>query len=147
MKKYEILKKKTSRNYFIIMSLFSKLILFLLVLLVLVLWASGICSRSLLISCAIIEVFSTRIFRNLDLGIEWVLRCKAMKLEPLRCIVSRCEIVIVVKPTYVLFSLETLSPKGHLNIYIRHLSYQEVQWRRKSYWKYLGWGFKIFCSK
>ena len=28
-----------------------------------------------LISCAIIVVFSTRIYRNLDLGIEWVLRC------------------------------------------------------------------------
>ena len=25
-----------------------------------------------------ILVFSTRIFRNLDLGIEWVLRCKAI---------------------------------------------------------------------
>ena len=34
--------------------------------------ASRICSRSLLISCAIIEVFSTRIFRNLDLEIEWI---------------------------------------------------------------------------
>ena len=32
--------------------------------------ASKICSRSLLISCAIIVVFSTRIFQNLDLGIE-----------------------------------------------------------------------------
>ncbi len=37
--------------------------------------ASRICSRSLLILCAIIVVFSTRIFRNLHLGIEWVLRC------------------------------------------------------------------------
>ena len=62
-------------------------------------------------------VFSTRIFRNLDLGIEWVLRCKAMELESLRCIVSRLERVVVVKRTYVLFSLETQSPKGHLNIY------------------------------
>ena len=34
--------------------------------------ASRICSRSLLISCAIIVVFSIRIFWNLDLGIEWV---------------------------------------------------------------------------
>ena len=39
---------------------------------------SRICSRSLSISCAIIVVFSTRIFRNLDLGIEWILRCKVM---------------------------------------------------------------------
>ena len=48
-----------------------------------------ICSRSLSISCAIIVVFSTRIFRNFDLGIEWVLSCK--KIESLRYIVSRLE--------------------------------------------------------
>ena len=65
-------------------------------------WASKMCSRSLSISCAII-VFSTRIFRKLDLGIEWNLRCKAMKLKSLRCIVSRLERVVVVKPTYALF--------------------------------------------
>ena len=40
-----------------------------------------------------------------------------MKLELLRCIVSRLERVVVVRPTYTLFSLETQSPKGHLNIY------------------------------
>ena len=34
-------------------------------------WASRICSRSLSNSCAIIVVFLTRIFRNLDLGIEF----------------------------------------------------------------------------
>ena len=79
--------------------------------------ASRICSRSLFISCAIIVGFSTRIFRNLDLGIECVLRCKAIELESLRCIVSRLERVVVVRPTYALFSLETQSPKGHLNIY------------------------------
>ena len=62
-------------------------------------------------------VFSTRIFRNLDLGIEWVLRCKAMELKSLRCIVSRLERVVVVRPTYALFSLVTPSPQGHLNIY------------------------------
>ena len=56
---------------------------------------SRICSRSLLISCAIIMVFSTRIFRNLDLGIEWVLRCKAPELESLRCIVNRPERVVM----------------------------------------------------
>ena len=60
---------------------------------------------------------STRIFQNLDLEIEWVLRCKPMELESLRCMVSRLERVIVVRPTYVLFSLETQSPKGHLNIH------------------------------
>ena len=62
-------------------------------------------------------VFSTRTFRNLDLGIEWILRCKAIELEPLRCIVSRLERIVVVRPTYALFSLETQSSKGHLNIY------------------------------
>ena len=64
-------------------------------------------------------VFSTRIFRNLDLdlGIEWILRCKAMELESLRCILSLLERVVVVRPTYALFSLETQSPKGYLNIY------------------------------
>ena len=65
-----------------------------------------------------IVVFLTRIFRNLDLGIEWVLRCKARELESLRCIVSRLERVVVVRLTYALFSLKIQSPKGHLNIYI-----------------------------
>ena len=64
-------------------------------------------------------VFSNRIFRDLDLGIEWVLRCKAMELESLRCIVSRLERVVEVRLTYVLFSLETQSPNGHLNIYMK----------------------------
>ena len=77
--------------------------------------ACRICRRSLSISCAIMVIISTRIFRNLDLGIEWVLRCKAM--ESLRCIVSRLERVVVVRPTYASFSFETQSPKGHLNIY------------------------------
>ena len=36
------------------------------------------------------------IFRNLNLGIEWVLRSKAMELESLRCIVSHLERVVVV---------------------------------------------------
>ena len=40
-----------------------------------------------------------------------------MELEPLRCTVRRLESVLVVRPTYVLFSLEIQSPKGHLNIY------------------------------
>ena len=56
-------------------------------------------------------VFSTGIFLNLDLGIEWVLRCKAMELVSLRCIVSRLERVVAVTPTYALFSLETQSFK------------------------------------
>ena len=63
--------------------------------------ASRICSHSLSISYAIIVVFSTRIFQNLDLGIEWVLRCK---LESLRCIISCLERVEVLRPTYTLFS-------------------------------------------
>ena len=50
--------------------------------------AFRICSCSLSISCAIILVFLTRIFRNLDLGTECALRCKAMELESLRRIVS-----------------------------------------------------------
>ena len=79
--------------------------------------ASRIWSRSLSISCTIIVVFSTRIFRNLDLVIEWVVRCKTRELESLRCIVSRLKRFLVVSPTYALFSLETQSPKGHLNIY------------------------------
>ena len=62
-------------------------------------------------------VFSTRIFRNLDLGIEWLLSCKAMELESLRCIVCRLQRVVVVRPIYALFYLETHSPKEHLNIY------------------------------
>ena len=45
----------------------------------------------ILISCAIIVMFSTRTFRNLDLGMEWVLKCKAMELESLRCTVNRLE--------------------------------------------------------
>ena len=56
--------------------------------------ASRICRRSLSISCAIIVVFSTRIFRNLDLGIKCVLRCKAIVLESLKCIVSGLERVV-----------------------------------------------------
>ena len=35
-----------------------------------------------------------RIFRNLNLGIEWVLSCKAIDLESLRFIVSRLERVV-----------------------------------------------------
>ena len=45
----------------------------------------------------------------MDLGIEWVLRCKAMELESLRCIVSRLERVVVVRPTH---------PSPHIYIYI-----------------------------
>ena len=45
-------------------------------------------------------MFSTTIFGNLYLEIEWVLRCKAIEL------VSCLERVVEVKPTYVLFSLD-----------------------------------------
>ena len=66
----------------------------------------------------IIALFSTRIFRNLYLGIEWFLRCKAMVLESLRCIVRRLERVVVDTPTYVrTIFVGDKSPKGHLNIY------------------------------
>ena len=95
---------------------------------------SRICSRSLLISSAIMAMFLTRIFRILDLEIQWVLRCKAMELESLRCIVSRLERVVVIRPTYVLFLLETQYSKGHLNIYTTFVLLK-VQWRGKSYWK------------
>ena len=105
--------------------LFSKLILLILGFLVFRHRASRICSHSLLISCAIIVLLSTRI---LDLGIEWVLRCKDMELESLRCIVSHLERVVVVRPTYTLFSLETHSPKEYLNIYTFVLSRSSVKW-------------------
>ena len=65
--------------------------------------ASWICSRCLFISCVIILVFSTRTFRSFDLGIEWVLRGKAMELESLRCIVSHLERVVVVRTTFALY--------------------------------------------
>ena len=42
-------------------------------------------------------VFSSRIFRNFDLGIEWFLRWKAVELKSFRCIVSRLERVIICK--------------------------------------------------
>ncbi len=59
-------------------------------------------------------VFSTRIFRNLDLEIEWVLRCK---LESLRCIVSRLERVVVVRPKYALFYLKTVFQETFKHIF------------------------------
>ena len=40
-----------------------------------------------------------------------------MDLESFRCIVSCQERDVEVRPTYTLFSLETQSPSGHLNIY------------------------------
>ena len=48
-------------------------------------------------------------FQHLDLGIECALRCKAMELESLRCIVRRLERVVAVRPTCELFLLETVS--------------------------------------
>ena len=54
--------------------------------------ASRILSRSLLISLAIILIFSSSIFLNLNVGIQCVLRCKAMGLESLSLIVSRLQI-------------------------------------------------------
>ena len=72
---------------------------FFAVFVVLICRASRISSRGSLISDAVIIVFSTRTFRNLDLRIERVLRCKAMELISVRCIVSRLERVIVIRPT------------------------------------------------
>ena len=40
-----------------------------------------------------------------------------IKVHSKTCIVRRLERVVVVRPKYVLFSWETQSPKGHLNIY------------------------------
>ena len=48
---------------------------------------------------------------------ELFLKLKAIEMESFRCIVSRLERVVVVRPIYVLFSLETQSPRGHLNKY------------------------------
>ena len=104
-------------RHFKTLLLFSKLILLIFRFFVFINRASRICSCSLLILCTIIGVFSTRIIWNLDLGIERVLRCKAMELESLRCIVNLLERVVVVRPTYALFSWETVSPKRHFYIY------------------------------
>ena len=71
--------------------LFSNLILLILGIFIFIGRASMIYSRCLLISCAIMVVFSTRIFPNLDLGIERLLRYKAREQESLRCIARRLE--------------------------------------------------------
>ena len=62
-------------------------------------------------------------FSKFGFGNRMGLRCKAMELKSLRCIVSRLERVVMVRPTYVLFSLETQSRKGHLNIYMTFVLY------------------------
>ena len=64
-----------------------------------------------------ISTTSQYIYIYIYMGIELVLRCKALKVESLSCIVSRHERVVVVRPTYVLFSLEQRSPEEYLNIY------------------------------
>ena len=102
-------RKKKILKAFKTLSLFSELILLISVFFVFICRASRICSHSLSILCAIIVVFSTTFFQKLDVGIEWVFRCKAMELESLRCIVSHLGRVVVVRPTYTLFSLETVS--------------------------------------
>ena len=56
-------------------------------------------------------------FFKFGFGIEWVLRCKTTEPESLRGIVRRLGRVVVLSPRYVLFALQTHSPKGHLNIY------------------------------
>ena len=97
--------KQNKKTHFQTLSRFLKINL-----LIFGVFVSRIYSRSLLISCATIVAFSTRIFRNLDLGIEYILRSKPMELESLGCIVSRLERVVVVRPTYI-FSLEIQSSK------------------------------------
>ena len=74
------------------MLLFSKLIQLILFFLYV-----GLQGLVVVVSCAIIVVFLTKIFRNLDLGIRWILRCKAIELESLRCIISCFERVVVVR--------------------------------------------------
>ena len=118
--------EKINQRHFKTLSLFSKLILLILGFFIFICRASRICSHSLFIWCDIIVVFSTKIFWNLDLGIEWVLRYKPMELESFRCIVRRLERVVVVRPTYTLFSLETQS-KGYLNIHTCVLSRSSVE--------------------
>ena len=91
-------------------------------------------------------VFSTRIFRNLDFGIEWVLRFKAMELESLRYVVSRHGKVVLIKPTFVLFSLETVSQGTFAYIYngcpIKKFNGEGRVIRDK-----FDWRFKICCCK
>ena len=127
------IRKKKFKTHFKTLPLFSKWILLILSLGVFICRASGICSRRLLISCAIIVVFSTRVFRKMNLEIECVFRCKAMELESLRCIVSRLERVVVIRPTYSFLWRHSLPRESW--IYIRRLSYQEVHWTEKSYRK------------
>ena len=134
---YSYKKRRKNFWYFKTLLLFSQLILlilgfFVVVVAVVISRTSRICSCELLILYAIIVVFLTRIFRNLDFGQEWLLRSRAIELESLRSIVRRLRRVVVVRATYVLFSLETQSPKGH---YIRRLSNQSVQWMGTFYWK------------
>ena len=65
----------------------------------------------------------------MGLRIEWILRCKAMELESLECVVSRLESVVAVRPTYVLFLFETQSPRGYLIKYARFIrSRSSVEW-------------------
>ena len=53
-----------------------------------------------------------------------------MSYNRLRRVVRRLKGVVGVRPTYVLFSLETQSPKGHLNICMGIvLSRSSVQWK------------------
>ena len=52
-----------------------------------------------------------------------------MELKSLRYRGRRPERVVVVKPTYVSFTLETQSRKGHLNIYATFVLYRSsLEW-------------------
>ena len=77
-----------------------------------------ICNPGLLISCAIIVVFSTRIFKNLCLGIKWVLRREATELESLRWIVRRLERFVVVNQRTYISVGDTVSKGTIEHVYI-----------------------------
>ena len=60
-------------------------------------------------------MFLVRIFRNSVVGQECFFRCWAIELVLERCIVSRLNRVVEVKPTFILLFSEIQSLKGHLN--------------------------------
>ena len=85
------------------MSLFSKLILLILGFLFLYVGLLGFVIVAYQFCLRLLWCFQLKFFRNLDFGIEWFLRCKAMELESSRCIVSRQERVVVVRTTYAMY--------------------------------------------
>ena len=100
IKRNRIFKKKDWR-YFKILSLFTKIIQIILIIFTFYKYISMICFRSILIPSAIIVLFSNRIFKILDLGIEVQLWSISMVPESLGCILRRLERVLVVKPRFI----------------------------------------------